>query len=112
MHQRVRLSALSETAANHGAPSSYRVTLKHHTEDAIESATLLKQCHKRCAERTLRAMEKNGSIFIKLGQHLSSLNYMLPVEWTRPSTPVMFNTTLGIAMRIGKHMAELAASQQ
>lgn len=67
---------------------SYRVTLNHQTKDAVESATLLKQCHKRCAERTLRAMEKNGSIFIKLGQHLSSLNYMLPVEWTSTFIPL------------------------
>ena len=26
-------------------------------------------------------MEKNGSIFIKLGQHLSSMGYLLPEEW-------------------------------
>lgn len=31
---------------------------------------MLKACHKRCAERTLRVLEKNGGIFIKLGQHL------------------------------------------
>lgn len=48
----------------------------------------LKACHKKCAERTLRAMEKNGSIFIKLGQHLSSLNYLLPLEWTSTFIPL------------------------
>lgn len=31
---------------------------------------MLKSCHKRCAERTLKVLEKNGGIFIKLGQHL------------------------------------------
>lgn len=31
---------------------------------------MLKACHKRCAERTLKVLEKNGGIFIKLGQHL------------------------------------------
>ena len=48
----------------------------------------LRQCHKRCAERALRAMETNGSIFIKLGQHLSSLNYLLPPEWTSTFIPL------------------------
>ncbi|KAK4541243.1 hypothetical protein LTR36_008159 [Oleoguttula mirabilis] len=50
--------------------------------------SLLSACHKRCAERTLEAMEKNGSIFIKLGQHLSSLNYLLPSEWCDTFIPL------------------------
>ena len=33
-------------------------------------------------------MEKNGSIFIKLGQHLSSLNYLLPNEWCTTFIPL------------------------
>ena len=33
-------------------------------------------------------MEKNGSIFIKLGQHLSSLNYLLPNEWCDTFIPL------------------------
>ncbi|KAL9052211.1 MAG: hypothetical protein Q9162_005536 [Coniocarpon cinnabarinum] len=49
---------------------------------------LLKACHKRCAERTLVAMERNGSIFIKLGQHLCSLNYLLPSEWCNTFIPL------------------------
>ena len=51
-------------------------------------ASILKACHKRCAERTLVAMKKNGSIFIKLGQHLSSMNYLLPLEWTSTFIPL------------------------
>jgi aarF domain-containing kinase len=34
------------------------------------------------------AMEKNGSIFIKLGQHLSSMNYLLPDEWCDTFIPL------------------------
>ncbi|KAF2771236.1 ABC1-domain-containing protein [Teratosphaeria nubilosa] len=48
----------------------------------------LSACHLRCAKRTLQAMEKNGSIFIKLGQHLSSLNYLLPNEWCDTFIPL------------------------
>jgi aarF domain-containing kinase len=54
----------------------------------VDAAELLKACHKRCAERTLRVLEKNGSIFIKLGQHLSSMGYLLPLEWTTTFVPL------------------------
>lgn len=39
-------------------------------ESDDEKEVVLKACHKRCAERTLKVLEKNGGIFIKLGQHL------------------------------------------
>jgi aarF domain-containing kinase len=39
-------------------------------DDEAEKKRLLEECHKRCAERTLKVLEKNGGIFIKLGQHL------------------------------------------
>lgn len=67
---------------------SYRTTLKQHHEDAEEATAFLKACHKRCAQRTLTAMELNGSIFIKLGQHLSSMGYLLPYEWTDTFVPL------------------------
>ncbi len=70
------------------ASFSYRVTLNHEADGEDEQASLLKACHKRCAERTLRALEKNGSIFIKLGQHLSSMDYLLPSEWTKTFVPL------------------------
>lgn len=51
---------------------SYRVTLNQNEkiEDDEEQHRALKACHKRCADRTLKVLEKNGSVFIKLGQHL------------------------------------------
>ena len=49
---------------------------------------VLRACHKRCAERTLEVLKQNGSIFIKLGQHLSSMNYLLPEEWTETFIPL------------------------
>ncbi|KAK5171059.1 uncharacterized protein LTR77_004203 [Saxophila tyrrhenica] len=66
--------------------NDYRKTLKRSEEPNYDA--LLSACHKRCAERTLEAMEKNGSIFIKLGQHLSSLNYLLPNEWCDTFVPL------------------------
>ena len=58
------------------------------SEDDKEWQSILAACHKRCALRTLKTMEKNGSIFIKLGQHLSSMNYLLPSEWTETFVPL------------------------
>lgn len=52
--------------------NDYRTTLNQRDvlQDAEEKELVLKACHKRCALRTLRVLEKNGGIFIKLGQHL------------------------------------------
>ncbi|RMD40617.1 hypothetical protein DV735_g4517, partial [Chaetothyriales sp. CBS 134920] len=68
--------------------NDYRVTLKEQHGDPEEDARILKACHKRCAERTLKVLEQNGSIFIKLGQHLSSMGYLLPLEWTETFIPL------------------------
>ena len=67
---------------------SYRVTLKEQHDDPQEQRKTLKACHTRCADRTLKAMEANGSIFIKLGQHISSMGYLLPQEWTETFVPL------------------------
>ncbi|KAH3917050.1 hypothetical protein HBI56_167530 [Parastagonospora nodorum] len=64
----------------------YRTVLKR--DDDPDYTEMLKACHLRCAKRTLRALEKNGSIFIKLGQHLSSMNYLLPNEWCDTFIPL------------------------
>ncbi|KAL8305169.1 hypothetical protein RB597_003926 [Gaeumannomyces tritici] len=68
----------------------YRSTLKPREEiqDHDEYNKELGACHKRCAVRTLRVLEKNGGIFIKLGQHLSAMNYLLPTEWTETFIPL------------------------
>lgn len=66
--------------------NDYFRVLKKSDDPNYES--LLSAVHQRCADRTLAAMEKNGSIFIKLGQHLSSLNYLLPSEWCDTFIPL------------------------
>lgn len=71
-----------------GCHRSYRTTLRQEYDDDADYEASLNACHLRCAQRTLRAMEKNGSIFIKLGQHLSSLNYLLPTEWCDTFIPL------------------------
>ncbi|KAG8848428.1 hypothetical protein FRB96_001214 [Tulasnella sp. 330] len=44
-------------------------------------------CHLRSAKRLLKALQTNGGIFIKLGQHISSV-HLLPVEWTSTMRPL------------------------
>ncbi|KAI1120931.1 ABC1 family-domain-containing protein [Nemania abortiva] len=70
--------------------NDYRTSLneREKNDDPVEQETILKQCHKRCAERTLKVLEKNGGIFIKLGQHLSAMTYLLPYEWTSTFIPL------------------------
>ncbi|KAF4125706.1 hypothetical protein GMORB2_0950 [Geosmithia morbida] len=70
--------------------NDYRTTLNRRDaiDDEEEKDKLLRACHKRCAERTLKVLEKNGGIFIKLGQHLSAMNYLLPPEWTTTFIPL------------------------
>lgn len=81
---------------------SYRVTLKKETSSPEEHSELIHACHKRCAERTLRVLEKNGSIFIKLGQHLSSMGYLLPLEWTTTFTPLQDKCPVSSIESIGE----------
>ncbi|KAI8629857.1 ABC1-domain-containing protein [Xylariaceae sp. FL1651] len=70
--------------------NDYRTSLnqREKVDDPAEQETILKQCHKRCAVRTLKVLEKNGGIFIKLGQHLSAMTYLLPYEWTNTFIPL------------------------
>ncbi|EPS31177.1 hypothetical protein PDE_06132 [Penicillium oxalicum 114-2] len=69
--------------------NDYRVTLKQAGVASPEDYdALIRACHQRCANRTLRVLEQNGSIFIKLGQHLSSMGYLLPIEWTSTFIPL------------------------
>ena len=81
-------ASIAHTISYTDAAASYKTTLKDPAVNEEAQISLLKACHKRCAERTLRALEKNGSIFIKLGQHLSSLGYLLPLEWTETFVPL------------------------
>jgi aarF domain-containing kinase len=44
-------------------------------------------CHRRCAERILAVLKRNGGIYVKLGQHLSSVQ-LIPLEWSSTMRPL------------------------
>ncbi|KNE71196.1 atypical/ABC1/ABC1-B protein kinase, variant [Allomyces macrogynus ATCC 38327] len=69
--------------------------------------------HLRCAKRMLCAIQKNGGVYVKLGQHVSALEYLLPAEYVEtmrvlqdqcpPSSlediNKLFETDLGVPMK-------------
>ncbi|OLY80457.1 putative aarF domain-containing protein kinase 1 [Smittium mucronatum] len=44
--------------------------------------------HKKCAEIVRDAMLQNGGVYIKLGQHVAAMDYVLPSEWTSTMVPL------------------------
>ncbi|KAI5964304.1 uncharacterized protein KGF55_002246 [Candida pseudojiufengensis] len=90
----------------------YKETLGKEFSTPEERQQALSKTHKKAATITLKALEKNGGIYIKLGQHLSALTYLLPPEWTETMIPLqdkcprssveeiekMFETDLGLKL--------------
>ncbi|KAI5956433.1 hypothetical protein KGF54_000908 [Candida jiufengensis] len=88
----------------------YKETLGQEFSSPEKRQEALSKTHQRAANITLKALEKNGGIYIKLGQHLSALTYLLPPEWTETMIPLqdkcprssveeiekMFETDLGL----------------
>lgn len=65
----------------------YRKTLNASYPSSADSNEALRQCHLRSAHRILKALQANGGLYIKLGQHMSSV-ILLPVEWTNTLKPL------------------------
>lgn len=68
--------------------SHYRRVLNGKYDTKEEYRQALSECHKTCAEITRKAIERNGGVFIKLGQHIGALTYLFPDEWTRAMIPL------------------------
>ncbi|KAI9248853.1 ABC1 family-domain-containing protein [Phascolomyces articulosus] len=58
----------------------YQWALMNAPEEEKESAK--SACHKRSAQRVLDTLQSLGGIYIKWGQHISSMIFVLPEEWT------------------------------
>lgn len=66
----------------------YQKTLSKEFDTPQERSAALAKTHKAAADITLRALETNGGIYIKLGQHITALTYLLPREWTDTMIPL------------------------
>lgn len=59
----------------------YKFSLKGYDDCSEPSLQAWSDCHRRSAERLLELCCKNGGIFIKVGQHISALQYLVPLEY-------------------------------
>ena len=60
----------------------YKKTLKY--RDVVDKEAYEKSlcdCHLRSAEELLKLCSVNGGVFIKVGQHIGALDYLLPEEY-------------------------------
>lgn len=60
----------------------YKLTQSRNYDSEEERVEAKRQCDQRCAERVLIGLQKLGGIYVKLGQHVSAMTYILPIEWT------------------------------
>ncbi|KAF9920371.1 hypothetical protein FBU30_009822 [Linnemannia zychae] len=87
-------------------------------EDDAERARRMSALHTRSANRMREMLSRNGGIYIKLGQHLASMKYLLPDEWTTAMeplqdrcTPSSFESIQGLFMSdLGKPISSIFSS--
>lgn len=61
--------------------ADYKFSLKGFDDCSEPSLKAWSSCHKRSAERLLDLCCNNGGIFIKVGQHIAALQYLVPIEY-------------------------------
>ncbi|KAJ2366654.1 hypothetical protein H4S01_002590 [Coemansia sp. RSA 2610] len=61
--------------------------------------------HLRAAEKVKRALMKNGGVYIKLGQHVSAMQYVLPMEWCQTMQALQDQNTASSLEEIGRVIA-------
>ncbi|GAB1610413.1 aarF domain-containing protein kinase 1-like [Argonauta hians] len=59
----------------------YKWTLWHADPNSPDYSNIRSQLHTRSAERLRDVCLRNGGVFIKVGQHIGSLDYLLPPEY-------------------------------
>jgi hypothetical protein len=57
----------------------YRMVIRRKGKDEYDQGDDMSKCHLNCAQRALAVFEQNGGIYIKLGQHLAALSYLIPI---------------------------------
>uniref|UniRef100_A0A158PC39 ABC1 domain-containing protein n=1 Tax=Angiostrongylus cantonensis TaxID=6313 RepID=A0A158PC39_ANGCA len=60
----------------------YKLSLLGLRDSSQEYNRAIKECHKRSALRLLELACANGGVFIKVGQHLSAMEFLIPTEYT------------------------------
>lgn len=60
----------------------YSIGLSGLSENSEEYARKIKEIHLKAANRLLTGCMQNGGLYIKIGQGMSAINHILPVEYT------------------------------
>ncbi|KAI0081203.1 ABC1-domain-containing protein [Panus rudis PR-1116 ss-1] len=81
----IRCSRVAEAAVLGAIDYKKTFAASYDSEESRQQA--YSDCHRRSAQRVLKALLANGGIFIKLGQHIASL-VVLPIEWTSTMRPL------------------------
>uniref|UniRef100_A0A0K0EL24 Protein kinase domain-containing protein n=1 Tax=Strongyloides stercoralis TaxID=6248 RepID=A0A0K0EL24_STRER len=62
--------------------SDYKITLKGIEKGTDDYNEKIKEVHKRSAEKILKLCQLNGGTFIKMGQLIAVMEYLIPYEYT------------------------------
>nr|XP_043617331.1 putative ABC1 protein At2g40090 [Erigeron canadensis] len=84
-----RLFRLSVTAAC--IAFDYEYSLRGLAEDSDERERVKHEVHTRSACRLRDLCFKNGGVYIKLGQHIGQLEYLVPIEYAKIMKDSMLN---------------------
>lgn len=57
----------------------YRVLNASYNGDSASKADAISKVHWECAQIALKAIETNGGVYLKIGQHLSAMAYLIPM---------------------------------
>ncbi|XP_015791523.1 uncharacterized aarF domain-containing protein kinase 1 [Tetranychus urticae] len=63
--------------------SDYKFSLRDFDDDSEASKSAWSKVHTRSAEKLLKLCSINGGVFIKVGQHIGSLDYLVPSEYCK-----------------------------
>ncbi|XP_076359674.1 aarF domain containing kinase 1 isoform X2 [Tachypleus tridentatus] len=61
--------------------ADYKISLRGVSKSSVDYQTLKSEVHTRSAQKLLDLCCKNGGAFIKVGQHIGALDYLLPQEY-------------------------------
>lgn len=59
----------------------YKISLRGVDQESPEALDLWSTVHQRSADRLLKLCSTNGGVFIKVGQHIGALDYIVPPEY-------------------------------
>lgn len=90
MHATARVARAVATVSIVAADYKLNFTADSNSKPTPSIIEANSRVHKRAAERLLWLFQRNGGIYIKLGQHLGALDFILPTEYCQ-TLSVLFN---------------------